>query len=130
MSGRPRRRFCRRCGAEIATANLIDIDPGIAIRMITTSRGTSHLKCGTLVEAQRSARDAAAITGCQVEILIAERVMSSNCARRQLPSDPRMAPCQPVSRRLGPAHSEEKEPGLRDGATLSPLSARGSHPWR
>ena len=69
MSGRPRRRFCRRCGAEIATANLIDIDPGIAIRMITTSRGTSHLKCGTLVEAQRSARDAAAITGCHAEIL-------------------------------------------------------------
>ena len=25
----PRRRFCRRCGAEIATANLLDIDPGI-----------------------------------------------------------------------------------------------------
>jgi DNA-binding response OmpR family regulator len=26
----PRRgRFCRRCGAEIATANLIDIDPGV-----------------------------------------------------------------------------------------------------
>ena len=29
-----------------------------------------------------------------------------------------------------PRRSEEKEPGLRDGATLSPLSARGSHPWR
>jgi len=27
MSGRPQRRFCRRCGAEIATANLIDICP-------------------------------------------------------------------------------------------------------
>ena len=39
------------------------------IRMIITSRGTSHLKCGTLGEAQRSAREAAAITGCQVEIL-------------------------------------------------------------
>jgi hypothetical protein len=25
----PRRRFCRRCGAEIATANLLDIDPDI-----------------------------------------------------------------------------------------------------
>jgi DNA-binding MarR family transcriptional regulator len=25
----PRRRFCRRCGAEIATANLMDIDPDI-----------------------------------------------------------------------------------------------------
>jgi DNA-binding response OmpR family regulator len=24
-----RRRFCRRCGAEIATANLMDIDPGV-----------------------------------------------------------------------------------------------------
>jgi DNA-binding response OmpR family regulator len=29
MPGPPRRLFCRRCGAEIATANLIDIDPGI-----------------------------------------------------------------------------------------------------
>lgn len=29
MPGLPRRRFCRRCGAEIATANLIDIDPGV-----------------------------------------------------------------------------------------------------
>jgi DNA-binding response OmpR family regulator len=27
--GPPRRRFCRRCGAEIATANLMDIDPGV-----------------------------------------------------------------------------------------------------
>jgi DNA-binding response OmpR family regulator len=24
-----RRRFCRRCGAEIATANLMDLDPGV-----------------------------------------------------------------------------------------------------
>jgi hypothetical protein len=29
MPGRPQRRFCRRCGAEIATANLMDVDPGI-----------------------------------------------------------------------------------------------------
>jgi hypothetical protein len=29
MPGQPRRRFCRRCGAEIATANLMDADPGI-----------------------------------------------------------------------------------------------------
>ena len=29
MAGLPRRRFCRRCGAEIATANLIDVDPGV-----------------------------------------------------------------------------------------------------
>jgi hypothetical protein len=29
MPGRPRRRFCRRCGAEIATADLMDVDPGI-----------------------------------------------------------------------------------------------------
>jgi DNA-binding response OmpR family regulator len=29
MPGPPRRRFCRRCGAEIATANLMDIDPDI-----------------------------------------------------------------------------------------------------
>jgi DNA-binding response OmpR family regulator len=29
MTGPPRRRFCRRCGAEIATANLMDIDPGL-----------------------------------------------------------------------------------------------------
>src|SRR5438874_5466701 len=25
----PRRRFCRRCGAEIVAANLMDIDPGV-----------------------------------------------------------------------------------------------------
>jgi DNA-binding MarR family transcriptional regulator len=29
MPSPPRRRFCRRCGAEIATANLMDIDPDI-----------------------------------------------------------------------------------------------------
>jgi hypothetical protein len=29
MPGQPRRRFCRRCGAEIATANLMDADPDI-----------------------------------------------------------------------------------------------------
>jgi DNA-binding response OmpR family regulator len=29
MVGPSRRRFCRRCGAEIATANLMDADPGI-----------------------------------------------------------------------------------------------------
>jgi hypothetical protein len=29
MPDRLRRRFCRRCGAEIATANLMDADPGI-----------------------------------------------------------------------------------------------------
>jgi DNA-binding response OmpR family regulator len=29
MAGLARRRFCRRCGAEIATANLIDVDPGL-----------------------------------------------------------------------------------------------------
>jgi hypothetical protein len=29
MPRRPRRRFCRRCGAEIATADLMDVDPGI-----------------------------------------------------------------------------------------------------
>jgi DNA-binding response OmpR family regulator len=29
MAGLPRRRFCRRCGAEIVTANLMDADPGI-----------------------------------------------------------------------------------------------------
>jgi len=29
MPGRPQRRFCRRCGAEIAIANLMDVDPGI-----------------------------------------------------------------------------------------------------
>ena len=29
MPGPPRRRFCRRCSAEIATANLMDIDPGV-----------------------------------------------------------------------------------------------------
>ena len=29
MARLPRRRFCRRCGAEIATANLMDADPGV-----------------------------------------------------------------------------------------------------
>jgi DNA-binding response OmpR family regulator len=29
MPGLSWKRFCRRCGAEIATANLMDIDPGI-----------------------------------------------------------------------------------------------------
>ncbi len=29
MAGLPRGRFCRRCGAEIATANLMDADPGV-----------------------------------------------------------------------------------------------------
>jgi DNA-binding response OmpR family regulator len=29
MPGRTRGRFCRRCGAEIATANLMDADPGV-----------------------------------------------------------------------------------------------------
>jgi DNA-binding response OmpR family regulator len=29
MAGLPRSRFCRRCGAEIATANLMDADPGV-----------------------------------------------------------------------------------------------------
>jgi hypothetical protein len=29
MPGQPRKRFCRRCGAEIATANLMDADPDI-----------------------------------------------------------------------------------------------------
>jgi len=29
MARLPRKRFCRRCGAEIVTANLMDADPGI-----------------------------------------------------------------------------------------------------
>ena len=29
MARLPWRRFCRRCGAEIATANLMDADPGV-----------------------------------------------------------------------------------------------------
>jgi DNA-binding response OmpR family regulator len=29
MRGGTRTRFCRRCGAEIATANLMDADPGV-----------------------------------------------------------------------------------------------------
>ena len=29
MAGRSKRHFCRRCGAEIATADLMDADPGI-----------------------------------------------------------------------------------------------------
>lgn len=29
MARLPRRRFCRRCGAEIVTADLMDADPGI-----------------------------------------------------------------------------------------------------